>query len=581
MKNPKRYLSAILASLILLSATACTLVSNESADETNEKNDVTASSTVSETESTAEPETVPVTEPGTELVTEPGTESVTVPVTEPVTEPTDEPSDEPSDEPFDEPSDEPESETETETESETETEPVTEPETEVTDDLPRLDFGGAEITVISRDIVGLTHGEIVFDEALATPLNEAVFERNKAVEEKLNVKIVHIPNDTFDPYVLPNLVATDVKGGSTEYDIMAASAYTTIQHTLSGNFVNLADNEYINLSKPYWLQALNETISYKNLQFMATGSFMPSVYRLAFATMFNKDLFEEANQPLLYEYVENGSWTVDQQASLTSLFYRDNGDGMPDSQDVFGFVTGTSINVDPYWSAFRVDVMPRNQEGAWETAGTLTDSLVATTDKLLNLYYGETSSTYAVETGTDDSEQAEIRNMFASGHAAMATLRLVELENDDFQDFNYGIVPMPKFDEAQDGYTSHLHDQFTIVAVPYTIANERLDMVSAVLESMASAGHALIRPAYCETVLRAEFDPEAKDVQMLDTIADGIHIDFGILHNDFNFHAALRQMMYDRRNTTASMLKARLKAASYKLRTIVANLDKMSEINTQ
>ena len=69
----------------------------------------------------------------------------------------------------------------------------TEPETELTDNLPGdLNYNGTEITIISRYREGWTSGEIAVKELTSEPVNDAVYERNKAVEERLSVRIVSI-----------------------------------------------------------------------------------------------------------------------------------------------------------------------------------------------------------------------------------------------------------------------------------------------------------------------------------------------------------------------------------------------------
>ena len=52
------------------------------------------------------------------------------------------------------------------------------------------------------------------------------------------------------------------------------------------------------------------------------------MYRFAFVTVFNQRLFVDTNQVFLYDYVENGTRTLDRQISRGPLFHRDNGDGV-------------------------------------------------------------------------------------------------------------------------------------------------------------------------------------------------------------------------------------------------------------
>ena len=106
----------------------------------------------------------------------------------------------------------------------------TEPETELTDRLPDgLNYNDTEITIISRYREGWTSGEISVKELISEPVNDAVYERNKAVEQRLGVVINSIEENNNDPSDVVNKVATAVKAGTNEYDIMASVSYKTVR----------------------------------------------------------------------------------------------------------------------------------------------------------------------------------------------------------------------------------------------------------------------------------------------------------------------------------------------------------------
>ena len=308
-------------------------------------------------------------------------------------------------------------------------ESVTEGETEIRDNLPGdLNYGGETITIISRDLEGWTRGEISVEKLTGDPVNDAIYERNKAVESRLNIKIESILDDNAGSDVVPNKVVQAVQAGTSEYDLMAGTSYQTFPHTLTGNFVNLNSLEYLDLEQAWWTQGFNEAVSYDGMQFMALGSMLLSIYRFAFVTVFNKDMFTDANQPFLYDSVENGQWTLDYQASLVPKFYRDNGDGQSGEGDVFGFITSKLISVDPYWSACELDIIKKDAEGEHVVVLDM-DRIHSAADKILALYYETDGGTLPFDSYGGDAEQDDIRNMFSEGQGAMATLRIMALEN--------------------------------------------------------------------------------------------------------------------------------------------------------
>lgn len=460
-----------------------------------------------------------------------------------------------------------------------ETAAATEEDTAIRDNLPgNLNYGGDTVTIISRDMEGWTRGEVSVDGLNGDPVNDAVFERNKAVESRLNIKINSILDKDAGSGVVPDKVATAVKAGTNEYDMMAGASYTVFPHTLNGTFANLSDLEFLELDQPWWTQGYNEAIAYDDMQFSATGSILLSIYRFAFVTVFNKDMFTDANQPQLYDCVEAGQWTLDKQISLVPIFYKDDGDGVQEAEnDIYGFVSSKLISTDAYWSACELDIIRKNGDGALEVALDM-DKIHSATDKILKLYYGTDNGTYALAAYGTDSEQDDIRNMFAQGQAAMATLRIMALENSVMRKMEqeYGVIPMPKYDEQQKDYHTLLHDQFTVVAIPTTVTGDRLEMMGAVLEAMGSASYRIVKPVYYEQTLRTKIAADPQSALMLDIITEGIYIDLGIIYVDCGVHAGLRSMIGENNNNTSSRFKSIAKTTKNKLKQMSKKMDNLA-----
>lgn len=171
--------------------------------------------------------------------------------------------------------------------------------------------------------------------------------------------------------------------------------------------------------------------------------------------------------------------------------------------------------------------------------------------------------------------------MFAQGFGAMATVRILELEAGAIRNMEqeFGVVPMPKYDEAQSGYRTLLHDQFTVLCVPTTVTGENLDMVSAVMEAMASASYKTVRPAYYETTLRTKIAQDPQSAEMFDIIVDNIYIDAGIIYTNAlsSFHDRYRQIMGSGKNTVTSQYKSVVRSAEKALGKMVQKLDKIVE----
>ena len=454
-------------------------------------------------------------------------------------------------------------------------------ETELTDSLPSdLNYGEDEVIIYSRYREGWTAGEVSVEELTNEPVNDAVYERNRAVEQRLNIRINSILENNHDGDVLMNKVITAVKSGLDEYDIVAAPCYIAMDQSLSGTFSDLRGAEYLDFDKPWWTQGFNEVVEYQGAQYAVTGAVFLSVYRFAFVTVFNQRLFTDANQPFLYRHVEDGSWTLDKQYSLVPVFHQDDGNGKQDETgDIYGFISNDLISVDPYWSSCEVSILHKNGDGEYEFAFD-SGKLHSVAEKVIKLYYESGNAMYNIKQKAYDAEQDDIRQMFSEGYGAMATLRILELEHASVRGMEdkFGVVPMPKFDENQKEYHTLLHDQFTVAVVPTTVQGEKLDEMSAVLEALCSASYKTLRPAYYETTLRTKIAQDPQTAAMMDTVVDNIYIDAGIVYTRAiaSFHDSFRKVIQSGKNTVTSTYKRTLTAATRNLQRMQEKLDALA-----
>ena len=440
-------------------------------------------------------------------------------------------------------------------------------DTELTDDLPDdLYYNGDEIIFISDKYQD-------FEELTGDVVNDALYERNRAVEERLGVKLKFYEEDE----VMDKVVAS-VSSGSADYDLVEELCWRTAPKFTEGYFRDLRQTEYLNFDKAYWNQSFNEVVSYNDAQYGITGAMMLSLYRRTYITVFNKDLFTNANQAFLYEYVENGTWTLDKQAALTPLFHQDNGNNKQDMEgDIYGFVSNDFIFVDPYWASCEVEIIRKNADGDYEWVFE-TAKLHDMAEKVLYLYYGTGDAAYIEH--DDYQSEGTVINVFSSGYAAMATLVIEHLEHANVRNMEeeYGVVPIPKYSEDQKTYYSQMHDGFTIACIPTTVSDERANEMSAVLEALSSVSYRVVRPVYYETTLRTKLAQDPQSAAMMDLIVNNIRIDAGFVysHSMGSFHQGFQQLVDKGENDAVSRYKRMTTSAQRQLESLIRQLDKLA-----
>ena len=116
---------------------------------------------------------------------------------------------------------------------------------ETPDNLPALDFGGASAVIHSRgDAEALT--EIYAEELNGEAVNDAIFERNVSVEERLNVSIECLAGDGWENY--DNTVSAlraSIMAADGSYDIIAGWSSRIPALSLEGVFLDLNPMNYL------------------------------------------------------------------------------------------------------------------------------------------------------------------------------------------------------------------------------------------------------------------------------------------------------------------------------------------------
>ena len=452
---------------------------------------------------------------------------------------------------------------------------------EVGDSLPELNFGGETFTILSRGR-DWVRDEVSVEDMNGEPINDAVYNRNIAVETRLGIEINNIMTSDNDNYTISNTIRNSVNAGDKDYDMLANSVYSTIMYTGEGLFQDLLPCEYLDLEQIWWAQGFNKAASIGDSQYFVTGAIALSTYRFIFATFLNRQTFAANGIDLPYQVVKDGKWTLDYQYEISSNIYVDNnGNNEKDDADSFGFVTNADmIGVDAYWSSCDLPILLKDEDNYLVYAMNV-ERLSTAVEKINHLIW-DNPGAYSVKHMTADSEQEVIANIFANGNAAMVTLRLISAEGSDMRNMSddYGIVPMPKLDEAQADYYSYAHDTFTAYAVPVTVIDERLEQVGAILEAMASESYRTVLPAYYEITLKDKYcnDPESRD--MLDTIINSFYIDAGVLYTKKiqSVHQKMRDFIgKDATNMVASTMKGLSRMVPKSLDDLVNGIKKIQE----
>ena len=456
-------------------------------------------------------------------------------------------------------------------------EEAVEEETEMTrentpDDLPELDYEGSNTMVLARTKAWFT-GEMLVEELNGEIVNDAVYERDLSVEERLNVVIDYTLADDTN-----SLINNNVTAGNDEFHIHVGSAVDTVQYGVNGNYYNLLGEypEYLNLEQPWWSQYYTQQGSIMGCSFFPFRSCRPR--RLSFVTYANMQMITDYGFGSPYEMVREGTWTFDNMMGMATQVYVDeNGNGAKDPKDTFGYSLGGEIGLDVYWSAFDLTICQKD-ENDMPAFSVDIDKMSSVIEKLYP-YYMDNPAVYVTGNGGSDAEQDVIAQMLADDRMMFSPLRIMHTEQIRDMESAYALLPLPKWDENQQEYYTFVHDQYSIGGIPVSVNDPA--KASAVMEAMAAESYRYVTPAYYDLVLNGKYIRDPDTAEMLDIAMAGINIDFGWIHT-YSLSSCsqnlLRHILYTNKSNSFTSQYAKYEKVYKKtMERLIDNIEKIKD----
>jgi len=393
------------------------------------------------------------------------------------------------------------------------------------DNLPQKDYGGKKFTILYRNEWAY---EFAAEEQNGDIMNDAIFARNTAVEDRFNIKfnMVGLPG-TYDNAEYKNAVNNSVLAGDSDYDLITGYQANMITPAMEGYFMNVYEVPHLDLDQPWWSEQCNNSITVNGKCFMTTGDIALTLWDNMYVFYYNKLLAEEYKMPDLYQLVRDGKWTLDKFSELSMSVGRDlNGDTVYTEDDMFGFITASSNHMRAWMVACETPITRQNNDGLME-ACFVCERSITMIEKLLTLHQStSTLKGYNINKEpyyeNDPVVFTSDRALFMSGFLSNASA-LRNMATD------FGILPYPMFDENQDGYRTTAHNSVSMICFPVTLKD--VDMSGMIAEALCAESYRNVIPKYYDVSLKAKEARDEESGEMIDIIRDGLIFDFGWVHS--------------------------------------------------
>ncbi|MBQ8510790.1 MAG: hypothetical protein IJ493_12875 [Clostridia bacterium] len=387
------------------------------------------------------------------------------------------------------------------------------------DEIPAgTNFGGKEVNILIREAVANT--EFFVDEQTGDIVDDALWKRNQTVEDRLGVKLNFIaqPGEWADRKTFNGLIKQSVMAADGEYDLCAVLSNQLSTLTLEGLLTNLNTLDYLDFDKPWWAAGLLDELAVDNKLYFASGDASLGLINGMMCVFYNKSICEDFNIPDLYEIVNNGEWTIDKVVELTKNVYQDlDSDGAKSDADRFGLATGSYNQLYGFIDSFNLQIVERDADGYPSKLVFNNEKVVSAVEKLVSLF--KDNDAFITSTKVD------YVTAFSEGRVLFCTGEFKDTSSyRDIDAFDYGVVPFPKWDEAQENYSTTARATYSSFCIPLTTVDP--NMSAAVLECFASESYRTVSPAYFENALKVKYSRDDETAQMFDLIKSSVTFSF-------------------------------------------------------
>lgn len=392
--------------------------------------------------------------------------------------------------------------------------------------LPGSDFGGESFMFLLR-LTNYSYDEIYVytEEYNGEVVNDAIYDRNRAVEEKFNINIEATYNDSVSSTAQKAIMAND-----NSFEVMWDSKNSMPPLITNGYLVDFNTIPYVNLTAKYWDKNASEQLAVLNkLYFMPSDISMENLTGARFM-YFNKKLTQDYKLDDPYELVFSNSWTLDVVLNMIKSVSADlNGDGKMDGNDRFGILSeGGAANGNILYFIKSAGIRNTTNDADGIPQLSLMNDKTIKIMEMCKAVLDDTSASITYENASKGASIGDYPHYFAYCRGALFTtdhflfVQSGVYETVDFKDMkaDYGIAPNPKFDTAQEEYSHRIDPYTTIMAIPIT--NTDLERTGIILEYMSWLSSKTAFPAYYETTIKTKRIRDDKAPLIVDIIKNSI-----------------------------------------------------------
>lgn len=400
-----------------------------------------------------------------------------------------------------------------------------------------------------------TNGEMV---------NDAIFDRNAKVEERLSVAFEYngIPGNNSNREAFLKAAQTAVQS-DVNYDLYGSYSMSTALLAYNGLCENILNYSSIDLDKPWWPKSLTTEATIHNKLYFLSGDISTNLIYTMFGLFFNTDLVDVYKLESPYDCVKNNKWTFDTLVTMCAATETSS----VSADKIYGFTTYSNVYVDPFFFAAGLRTIVPDSDGNLVIADSFhnekTEDVAGKVWDLLHQSY----STF------EDSNYTNFLTNKALFVLTTALFAKTQLSGTSIQ---YGIVPVPKYTADQENYTTLNGFTYSLYAI--STSSEHKEESAIALECLGSEAYRTITPALFEITMKTRYAESSSASEMFDIIRESITFDIGRI-----FTSSLEKLTYNifRGNVSGASKVSYLTIFNSNKKILQKRLDELNKVFTE
>ncbi len=378
-----------------------------------------------------------------------------------------------------------------------------------------LNFKNDQVVITAFDWQGYKY-YFFAEEDSDDPMQSAIYNRRRTVEEAIGVTIKEVMYDTYKNMF--DAMDQSIGSGDDSMQIVLTHCINKLStYTSGGSLYPLDELPYIDLTADWWNTEAMSSLKLGSHYLLGANDYMlPCPY----AIFFNKDMVTDLSLESPYDLVANNEWTIDKFEELARAAVLDVDSNGFDENDNYGIScqNGGGSTFLSFWSASEQFMAYKGEDGKLDVFQN-TEKTQDICERIAEWSKDHLICPFPSGKSSDAIHMSTGQVLFWMSNIAGAE----ELRDTDV---DYGIVPFPKYTSEQENYYSL--DWGGLMVVPVTIREP--EMVGATIELLAygSDVEGGVIDTYYDLVLDGQLSQDPTAPEMLDILFDTICYDPGV-----------------------------------------------------